>query len=89
MASMRGEKVILRAFGGQPLVRVVWEVLDSSVLITDESGLKSLAAACGAMPIGFRFEDVFAFEEELARKLTENYNGGSHLHWDQLERFIN
>lgn len=69
---MRGETVIVRAFGGKPLVRKVWSVGARVVYLTDSMGLeKMLAGGEAAPPIGFPKEDVFRFDPEAAGNLNE------------------
>ncbi|KXK05384.1 MAG: hypothetical protein UZ03_NOB001000882 [Nitrospira sp. OLB3] len=88
MATMRGEKIIVRAWGGRPLVRVVWDVCGESVLVTDEQGLESLMAGNDApMPIGFPFNDVFAYEDSEAGKVLGAYAAGRSPQWSDLHRF--
>ena len=67
---MRGESIIVRAFGGAPLARKVWDVGERVVYITDEQGLKRLTSGRDAPPpLGFPKEDVFRFDERLYRRL--------------------
>ncbi len=85
MAIMRGKKIIVRAWGDRPLVRVVWDVCGSSVLVTDERGLESLQAGTEAsMPIGFPFSDVFEYEDNEASKVLEAYASGYPPQWSEL-----
>ena len=58
---MRGDLVIVRAFGNRPLRRRVWDVSDTVVFITDDEQFERLAVGEQAVsPIGFPKEDVFS-----------------------------
>lgn len=57
---MRGEIVLVRAFGGKPLKRRVWDVGVGVVYITNDEQFQNLLAGRRAVkPIGFPREDVF------------------------------
>ena len=78
---MRGDLVIVRAFGGVPLVRRVWEEVERGVYITDDTHLKRLLAGeNGAIqPVGFPREDVFKFDPEIAAVMDDLVQSGN---WD-------
>ena len=78
---MRGDLVIVRAFGGVPLVRRVWEEVGRGVYITDDIHFKRLLAGeNGAIqPVGFPREDVFKFAPEIAAVMDDLIQGGK---WD-------
>lgn len=66
------------------LVRKVWDVINGTVLVTDEKGLSALMnGADGPTPIGFPMEDVFAYDEEVARAIIS----GLPPEWDRLVPF--
>ena len=74
---MRGENVIVRAFGGRPLKRRVWDVGDTVVYITDDEQFAKLSAGRHAVePIGFPKEDVF--------KDTVNESTFDSIDWSRL-----
>lgn len=57
---MRGDTVIVRAFGGKALLRRVWDVGERVVYVTNDEEFDKLAAGRPAIePIGFPKEDVF------------------------------
>lgn len=88
MATMRGEKVIVRAWGNRPLVRVIWDVCKDSVLVTNEHGLAALESGNGGpMPIGFSFSDVFVYEDVKAEAAMSAYASGMSPQWGSLQRF--
>jgi hypothetical protein len=64
---MRGEKVIVRAFGDRPLIRRVWSADEYGVYISAEQEFQKLARGEDALlPVGFPREDVFQFDPEVA-----------------------
>jgi hypothetical protein len=74
---MRGETVIVRAFGDRPLKRKVWEVGDAVVYVTNDEEFDKLSAGIAAQePIGFPKEDVFRDTE------SESFNDS--VDWSQL-----
>ncbi len=80
---MRGERVIVRADGGVPLVRRVWGTDERAVYITDDTTLAKLQAGANApFPIGFPREDVFRFEGEAAARI-----GRPGWEWSSLSRY--
>jgi hypothetical protein len=85
---MRGEMVIVRSFGGRPLVRRVWAADARAVYICGEREFRQLAAGQEAPPpVGFPREDVFAFEPALAAAAERAYNPeqwdwGRLAHWE-------
>lgn len=78
---MRGDLVIVRAFGGVPLVRRVWEEEGRGVYITDDTHFKRLMAGENGtiQPVGFPREDVFKFDPEIAAVMDELIDNGK---WD-------
>ena len=68
---MQGEKVIVRAFGGEPLIRLIWEAGPEVVYICTEEGYKKLLAREVWIPVGFPREDVFSYDPTLVNELLE------------------
>lgn len=63
----KGEKVLLRALGGQALVRRFLEAGQRVAYVTDEDGLKALSTNKETNRIiGFPWEDVFVFRLGVA-----------------------
>jgi len=82
---MIGEKVIVRAFGNEPLVRRVWEVTRDKVYICSDESFERIKAEGyqpDCFPIGFPPENVFRYDEDLFDYLTKNYKTPSA--WDRL-----
>jgi hypothetical protein len=74
---MRGDTVIVRAFGGKALKRRVWDVGDAVVYITNDEQFERLVAGKLAVePIGFPKEDVF--------RVTENESSDDTIDWARL-----
>ena len=74
---MRGDTVIVRAFGGKALKRRVWGTGDGLVYITSNEEFEKLVAGKpAAEPIGFPKEDVFID--------TANESGNGSVDWSQL-----
>jgi len=82
---MRGEQVIVRSFGGKPLIRKIWEVKEDVILIVEDSQFQLLInndiRAVG--PIGFPKEDVFRFDPIFA-KLENKQN----INWEMLKPLL-
>ena len=83
---MRGELVVVRAFGGQPLVRRVWAADASTVYICGEQEFqRRLSGDETVWPVGFPREDVFIYDPSLAALLTESLAATSWGGWEQLK----
>lgn len=84
---MQGDAVIVRAYGGVPLVRRVWDENERVVYITNDSRLKQmLAGDTEIWPVGFPREDVFKFDQELASQLETLCESGK-WDWNKLDPF--
>ena len=84
---MRGDFVIVRAFGNIPLIRRVWDEDDKAVYITNDEQFQFLIEAKEALePIGFPREDVFKYDPELASSMDRLLKGGK-WDWDKLRSF--
>lgn len=74
---MRGELVIVRAFGNQPLLRRLWEIDNYAAYITDDKQYQLLCNGNNALePIGFPIEDVYKYDPEIANNLNIEINWG-------------
>lgn len=78
---MRGDLVIVRAFGGEPLIRRVWKEVSRGVYITTDTVFKKLMTGESGtiQPVGFPREDVFRYDAELAKDMDALYQSGR---WD-------
>jgi hypothetical protein len=81
---MHGEKVIVRAFGGEPLVRLTWEMYPAVVYICNDEGYQKLLASEEWMPVGFPREDVFHYDSELIGRLMEKWQDDPSI-WQHLK----
>ena len=87
---MRGEKVLVRAYGDRPLVRVIWDwdPREDVVYITDEDGLvKLLSGDDGPLPIGFHRDDVFLFDIQGVKAVQQEYATGGQVNWSHLHQW--
>lgn len=78
---MRGETVIVRAFGGKPLIKKVWSLGARVVYLTDAEEMEKLLAGMVALPpIGFPKEDVFKYDPDVASNLER-------INWSELSNW--
>lgn len=81
---MKGEKVIVRAFGNRPLLRRVWTTTEKAVFITNEEQFQLLVAGLPAIePLGFPRKDVFKYNSKLAISMERLFIEGKWV-WDKL-----
>lgn len=84
---MRGDKVIVRAYGGIPLIRRIWDENDCAVYITNDEQFQLLTDDKVAIePIGFPREDVFKYDPELA-SLMDQLVKNEKWDWNKLASF--
>jgi hypothetical protein len=69
-APMKGQLVVVRAFGGEPALVSLIGSDSTTCYVTAPKGGESL------IPIGFPIADVFEFEEKLFRDLATAYGRG-------------
>jgi hypothetical protein len=66
---MRGKTVIIKAFGGDLLVRKVWSVGQNVIYVTDEKNYTLLTNnKDAATPIGVPKDDVFEYHKNIHRR---------------------
>jgi hypothetical protein len=86
-AVMQGDLVIVRSYGGVPLVRRVWEEDKRGVYITDDVHFKLLATGeSSVLPVGFPRQDVFRYDPSLAELVTLSPEA-CEWRWDSLTRY--
>jgi hypothetical protein len=69
---MRGELVIVRAHGGKPLVRRLWDIDEQAVYICNEENFGRLVEGLhGLWPVGFPRDDVFVYDPVLLAEVEE------------------
>ncbi len=77
-------RVIVRADGDRPLVRLVWQANERTVYVTDEATMRKLEAGQdGPLAIGFPREDVFCYDPEAEQRI-----GTSKWSWSSLSRYV-
>lgn len=83
---MRGDYVIVRAFDGEPLLRVIWRVTPTTIEICDAPGYRKLRSGQRWLPIGFPRSDVFPYDAATLAMLEQDWqNYGTHpAVWDGL-----
>ena len=56
---MRGDKIQIRLYNGELVLRVIWDEMETCVVVTSESNYeKLLRGEWEALPIGFPLKDV-------------------------------
>lgn len=82
---MRGDLVIVKAYGEIPLIRRVWSEGVRVIYITNDEQLKLLENGKDALePIGFPREDVFKYNQEMAESMENRIKNGE-WDWTELE----
>jgi hypothetical protein len=77
---LRGEVVLVRTFGGEPVERRVWDVGDSVVYVSNNEEFEKLVAGKPALaPVGFPKEDIFC------RPANESLD--DRVDWSRLEQW--
>ena len=85
---MKGNRVIVRAYGGEPLVRRVWEVEPGVVYITDDVHLQRLLMGDETVPPApFPQADVFKYRPKIAGELEQCFKQKQKIDWERLELF--
>ena len=82
---MRGEQVIVRSYGGVPLIRRLWDKDELGIYITNDEQLALLLEGKNALlPVGFPREDVFKYDPKLTASMDRLYKEGK-WDWNKLE----
>ncbi len=78
---MRGQIVIVRAFGDKPLVRRVWDADDEAVYISGEAEFQRRSEGKDAPPpVPFPRHDVYEYDPSVNPD-------ADHFRWERLERW--
>ncbi len=77
---MQKELVILRSYGGRPLIRRIFETTERVVFVTDDERSKDLVS------VGIPREDVFKYDPALATKADRLFKSGK-WDWKKLKPF--
>jgi hypothetical protein len=79
---MKGDYVIVRAYGDEPLVRRVWDVTDTAVYVCgDERYTSLIEGTTDLVPIGFPKSHVYVWNPEILQQ------GKSNKLWDLLKPY--
>lgn len=69
---MRGEKVIVRAYGGEYLIRFIWEVTPEAVYICSEENYTRLSAGLSGLdPVGFPKDAAYMYDADIAEFINK------------------
>lgn len=69
---MRGETVIVRAYGNEPLLRKVWDADNEVVFICSDENFDALTAGRPALnPVGFHRQNVFHYDPKVFAALVK------------------
>jgi len=88
---MFGETVLVREFGGRPVICKVWEVTREKVYICTEENFEILKAhkdkpfPSNRFPIGFPKEDVFRYNPKR-KAILDNWRNNPKF-WEQMVRY--
>ena len=84
---MKGDTVVVRAFGGEPKIVRVWEIKEGFILICSEENYETLRnGSKGLMPVGIPKNDVFRYNPSQ-EKLLKNWQRDPDL-WKHLVSYI-
>jgi hypothetical protein len=72
----KGELVIIKSFGGMPLIRRIYKLNEKVVYITCDS-------MEGIISLGFPREDVFKYDPNVAFSMVQLYKTGK-WEWNKL-----
>lgn len=77
---MKGQKVVVKTYGGIPYIMRVWDANKSHVYVIEENEYKKRVTGSPSYdPVGFPIRDVFEYSDEL--QITENFD------WSELARW--
>lgn len=80
----RGKLVVLRALGGDLLIRRVWSVTSKCIYIMADSEFKKRSKGHHSLdPVGFPPEDVFVYNNETKELIDESSNTNK-IPWDRM-----
>lgn len=87
--AMEGARGIVRCYGDEPRICVVYQIKNDRVLVIDQDGLNSLrAGANDPSLIGFQKFDVFAYSLVADMQIERRQNDKAGFEWGQLKPFM-
>lgn len=82
---MRGDLVVVKEFGGRPLIRRVWDSNDEVVYVCSEERYNFLLSGeDDRYPIGFPREYVFGYDQSIVGTLSSLWQVDPNI-WNSLE----
>lgn len=80
---MKGDLVIARCYGHEPIIRRVWDSTPDVVYICTEERYQLLnEGVANIYPVGFPRQDVFEYEESVLRELATDPSA-----WNRLNKW--
>jgi hypothetical protein len=84
---MRGDVVLVRAYGGEALRRLVWEIIGDMVMVVNPDYYDRALQGDDIRPIGFPVEDVFEFSLDLYEQLRSVGKGAPKNLWSKASKY--
>jgi hypothetical protein len=86
---MEGTRVIVRCYGDEPRICVVYQIKNDRVLVTDRDGLNGIRSGkSGPSPIGFPKCDVFEYSLVADMQIKRRQTDKGKFEWGQLKPFM-
>lgn len=84
---MRGQLVLVRAFGGEPQVRRIWDADDDVAVVTDDEQFQRLHEGREGLAATVHREDVFCYDPAAAQRLISEYKKRRKATWNGLKKW--
>lgn len=86
---MEGARVIVRCYGDEPRICVVYKIKNDRVLITNQDGLSGIkSGTSGPFSIGFPRCDVFEYSIVAEMQIKQRKADKGKFEWGQLKPFM-
>ena len=80
--------VIVRCYGGEPRICLIYQVKDNTVFVTDRAGMKKMKLGeSGPYPIGFPRCDVFEYSTRAEMQIKGRKRDAVGFEWGRLKLF--
>jgi hypothetical protein len=85
---MKGDKVIVRTFDGEPRVLIVWDSVKDMILVCNEENYQALTSGeNGLWPVGIPKTDVFTYDSKVIKQgILENWRNSQSI-WNYLRQY--
>jgi hypothetical protein len=84
---MKGDTVVVRAYGGEPKVVRVWDIGEKVILICSEENFQTLSKGKkGLWPVGVPKETVFRYNPQQV-SILKNWQNDPSL-WEHLKLYV-